>query len=217
MQLNVKEKKPDRFCGSYRNVINSSLGNDCVTPEEIMKVRSDIVYTEQQLLDFKSTFPDTSVLYSLKMNKYCLVPQAPSPRSFWNIHESKPDYFKVMDREWFKSRMYTQKDTTGIGWFAIKKFPIKDSMGKDLNGQKKLLFGSEYIPNVAEIVWSMMVFRDVRNEILFEGISVRSSSLDPVFHVIVDNIDLKGISIMEGWDFVAGSRWGLAPAWKLQV
>lgn len=217
----VKDKKPIGFCSPYQNLdrslIDPSLGSDCIRPEEVMKERPDIIYSEQQLKDYEGSFPNTSMLYMLKLNGYCLIPQPPFPSSLLDMYDLKPNHFKVRDRGWYEDRSYTMKDKTGVGWLAIKKHPIEESMGKEWEKQKHFLLPAEYVPNVAQIGWAMIVFWDARDEILFKNVGVRSSSLYPAsLHVIIDNLNSeKGIAVMEGQGLAPDSRWGIAPAWKL--
>lgn len=219
--MKVDDKKPIGFCPPYQNLdrslIDPNLGSDCIMPEEVMKACPDIVYTEQQLRDYAGFFPDTAMLYVLQINGYCLVPQPPSPSSLLGIYDLKPKHFKVQNRVWYEERSYAQEDKTGCGWLAIKKQPIEESIGKELSKQKKILLSAEEVPNVAQIAWAITIFRDIRQEYIFKGVGVRSSSVDRAgAYVIVNNFfPEEGIAVMEGWDLVAGSRWGISSVWKL--
>lgn len=211
----VKPKKPTRCGGPYANLnqelINPSLETDLICPDEITRVFPDFVWTEEQIRSLEGAFPSPRDLYELKMNGYGLIPYPSSPTSIADVQRMAPSLFlgKCVADDWYKNQAFANtKNENQQGWLAVKKEPIKGSLGREFGDQKILLFSPELMPSAFEFVWFCTIFRAVRGEILFENLSVRTATLDSVGRNVVVGNGRSGISFSGDLD-IACSRWGI--------
>ncbi|GMQ95399.1 MAG: hypothetical protein BMS9Abin13_512 [Patescibacteria group bacterium] len=193
------------------------LGDDLITPKEIASIRG-LTYTEGQLKQFVRTLPSERLLRWLKENDYTLVAGPPKPMSLLDIHRVKPTLFSAKTGGWYaeKSELFSRKNTAKTRWLIIRKVPVPGSPMKTWNEQKMLLSAQERVPNVAEVVWFMTTYYEIRNIRLFSDIYVRTSSVDSGgVRVIVGFFDSDGLDVNRFGSDYRDSNFGLPSAWGL--
>ena len=177
----------------------SILGADFITPEEVMKARTGIVYTDEQITALAESLPSEDMLKWCKENGYAVIPAPPTAMSLLDVREIKSTHFYSETGGWYADQKFAREDKTSFGWLAIKKTPVANSTSKNWNEQSKLLSALEYVPNAAEMSWFITTYFEVRGIRLFESVYVRTSSLDSDGNrVRVGVFDSKGLFV-NGW------------------
>lgn len=195
----------------------SILGDDFVTPEEIAKARPDVTYTAEQIAQLSDSIPSADVLKWCKDNGYAVVAGTPSPMSLLDVRSAKSGHFYSKTEGWYADakQKFSRADKVSLGWLMIRKTPVPNSTNKNWDEQSALLAKVEYVPNAAEMSWFITVFYDVRGVRLFEGVYVRTSSLDSGGdRVDVGGFGAKGLSVSNRWYYGRGSGLGVASARK---
>lgn len=195
----------------------SILGMDFITPEEVSKGRSSIVYTADQIIALAESLPPLDVLKWCKDNDYVVIPAPPTQMSTINLYETKSDHFRSYTKMgvWYDNEKFAHEDKTSFGWLAIKKTPVLDSTNKNWNDQIKLLSNVEYIPNAAEMSWFITTYFEVHGVRLLDDVYVRTSSLDSDgYHFYVGCFSVDGLIVNNFWGDCY-SRLGLSVARKL--
>ena len=179
----------------------SILGADFITPEEVTKARPSIVYTAEQITALAESLPSEDVLKWCKENGYAVMPAPPTAMSTLDVREIQSAHFYSKTGGWYADQKFAREDKTSFGWLLIKKTPVSNSTSKTWNEQNKLLSALEKVPNAAEMCWFITTYFEVRGVRLFEGVYVRTSSLDSVGHrVDVGFFDSDGLIVSYYWD-----------------
>ena len=206
-----------RFSAKYPDyeLVRTILGKDFISPEEIMKLRKGVNYTEEQLAQFGETVPAQEILEWCRDNSYMLVAGPNRPMSLLEIRTMKNGYFYSKDGGWYADQNFSQKDKVETKWYMIRKNPVPESTSKNWEEQQPLISDVETVPNSAEFTWAITTYKAVRGVYLFGGIYVRTSSLDSDGgRVNVGIFDGKGLHVSRGWDGDRGSGRGLSVARK---
>lgn len=149
------------------------LGSDFISSDEVSTHRL-AAYTHEQHEELIRTVPSDEVLLWCKKNGYAVIPAPPTAMSLLDILGTQFDELRESDR----NQNFVREDRTSPGWLMVKKTPVANSTSKNWHVQKKLLGELEAVPNVAEMCWFIFLYFAVRGERLFEGVYVRTSSLD---------------------------------------
>ena len=179
----------------------SILGADFITPEEVTKARPSIVYTNEQITALAESLPSEDVLKWCKDNGYAVIPAPPTAMSLLDVREIQSAHFYSKTGGRYSDQKFAREDKTSFGWLAIKKTPVSNSTRKTWNEQNKLdlLSALEKVPNAAEMSWFITTYFEVRGIRLFEGIYVRTSSLDTEGdRVYVGAFDSDGLGVSVG-------------------
>lgn len=188
------------------------LGNDFITPEEISSVFG-FIYTKKQLVHFEETLPSENTLRWAKENGYAVIAGPPTPMNILVIHAFRPKLFTVswsQEEAWYYDESFAKNDQVTTNWLIIKKEPLPNSVSKYWVDQISLLLNDEYVPNIAEASWSMVIFYEVRKMRLFERVYVRTASLvSNGNHVIVGFFGGQGMVIHSYWDLYHTNSIGL--------
>ncbi len=174
------------------------LGDDFISPEDIMKSRKSVVYTDDQLSEFWRTVPSQKVLEWCRDNGYMLIAGPSRPLSLREVRSLKKDHFYRKKRGWYAKQAFAQSDKADTRWIMLRKEPVPQSTLKNRNEQQALLSDDEVTPNVAEVVWCVTTFKAVRDTYLFSSFFVRTSSLGSVGISSVGNRVIAGIFGAEG-------------------
>ncbi len=194
----------------------SILGTDFITPEEVSKARPSIVYTDEQIKVLAKSLPSEDMLKWCKENGYAVMPAPPQACSLLDVREIQSSHFYPNTDGWYSNQKFAREDKTSFGWLAIKKTPVANSTRKNWDEQSKLLSALEHVPNVAEIWWFITTYFEVRGIRLFEGIYVRTPSLDSDGgRVLVGRFDSTGLHVFLWNDVVRYGDIGLLAARKL--
>lgn len=194
---------------------HSILGADFITPEEVTKARPGIVYTAKQIRALAKSLPSEEVLKWCKENGYAVMPAPPTAMSTLDVREIQSAHFYSKTGGWYADQKFAREDKTSFGWLLIKKTPVSNSTSKTWNEQNKLLSALEKVPNAAEMCWFITTYFEVRGVRLFEGVYVRTSSLDSDgFRVIVGGFGSDGLGVDGYWVDDRGDDIGLSAARK---
>ncbi len=193
----------------------SILGADFITPEEVTKARPSIVYTAEQITALAESLPSEDVLKWCKENGYAVMPAPPTAMSTLDVREIQSAHFYSKTGGWYADQKFAREDKTSFGWLLIKKTPVSNSTSKTWNEQNKLLSALEKVPNAAEMCWFITTYFEVRGVRLFEGVYVRTSSLDSDgSRVSVGGFDSGGLCVDGCWDDDRDDDLGLSAARK---
>ena len=188
----------------------SILGADFITPEEVSKARTSIVYTDEQITALAESLPSEDVLKWCKDNGYAVMPAPPTAMSLLDVRELQSGHFYRKTRGWYADQKFAREDKTSFGWLAIRKTPVPNSTSKNWKEQGKLLSALEHVPNAAEMGWFITTYFEVRGVRLFEGIYVRTSSLDSDgSRVDVGYFGSEGLYVIYWHDDIRDSRIGV--------
>jgi hypothetical protein len=190
----------------------SILGADFITPEEVTSARPRIVYSVEQTKALAESLPSEDVLKWCKENGYAVLPAPPTAMSTRDVREIRRVHFCG---GWYVEHKLAREDKTSFGWLLIKKTRVSNSTRTTWNEQKRLLSALEKVPNVAEMSWFITTYFEVRGTRLFEGVYVRTSTLDSFGqHVLVGLFDSAGLRVDEDWDGDRNDLIGLSAARK---
>lgn len=193
----------------------SILGEDFITPEEVMKARPNIVYTDEQITALAESLPSEDALKWCKENGYAVMPAPPTAMSTLDVREIQSAHFYSKTGGWYADQKFAREDKTSFGWLLIKKTPVANSTSKTWNEQNKLLSKLETVPNAAEMCWFITTYFEVRGVRLFEGVYVRTSSLvSDGYRVIVGYFDAEGLYVSGWYDDDRNDIIGVASARK---
>lgn len=185
---------------SVSTLSQSILGVDFITPEEVMKARPSIVYTNEQIATLVGSLPSEDVLKWCKDNGYAVMPAPPQACSMLDVREIKPTHFYSKTGGWYNDKTFAREDKTSFGWLAIKKTPVSNSNSKNWNEQNELLYEFERVPNAGEATWFITTYFEVRGVRLLEKVHVRTSSLNfKVNRVAIGGFSSEGLGVNVCW------------------
>ncbi len=192
------------------NLAKQILGDDFISPKEIMKSRKGIVYTDKQFSYFKKTIPSKEILEWCSDNNYMLVAGPNLPMSLLEIYNLKKSYFYLTDGGLMANQNLCIDDKAEIRWYMIRKELIPNSTFKSWEEQKSLISEIEIVPNEAEFVWAVTTYKAVRDIYLFNKIYARTSSLARNgFPVHIGAFDESGLYISNYWNSTSNEDIGL--------
>ena len=179
------------------DLARSILGIDFISPEDIMKSRKGVIYTEEQLAKFGETVPAQGILELCRDNNFMLIAGPNRPMSILEIRTMKNGYFYPKEGGWYADQKFSQKDKVETKWYMIRKNHVTESTSKNWEEQQPLISDVETVPNVTEFTWAISTYKAVRDVYLFgNGIHIRTSSLDSDGdHVFVGNFGVKGLYV----------------------
>jgi hypothetical protein len=182
------------------DLVRTILGKDFISPEDIMKSRKSVVYTDEQLAQFGDTVPSQEVLEWCRDNGYMLIAGPNRPMSLLEVRSLKKDYFYSKEGGWYAEQTFAQNDKAETRWIMLRKEPVPQSTSKNWNEQQALLSDDEVTPNVAEVAWCVTTYKAVRNTYLLPSVYVRTSSLDSDGdRVFVGFFDAVGLVVDSYW------------------
>jgi hypothetical protein len=195
------------------------LGVDFISPNEIASECTSIVYTDKQLECFYETLPSIRVLTELKCNGMVLCAGPSKVKSLIGMYTLFKKYIPHEIAEWFLNRTQTfaRTDKATPVWIAISKTPLPKSPNSNRGEQYQLISDQTFVPNVAEIVWCLMVYKITRETYLLPHLIIRSSSMDSdeINNVTVGPFNEKGLQIGTVWSGVKDGMVSLSVCWKL--
>lgn len=199
----------------YYALAQSILGVDFITPEEVTKARSSIVYTDEQITALARSLPSMDMFVWCKENGYAVMPAPPTAMSILDIREVQSAHFYSKTGGWYADQKFAREDKTSSGWLMIKKTPVANSTSKTWGDQNKLLSKLETVSNAAEMCWFITTYFEVRGARLFEGVYVRTSSLgSDGRRVSVGFFDAEGLLVNGCWGDGRDGYVGLSTARK---
>ncbi len=191
------------------------LGNDFISPEEIMKHQKGIIYTDKQLVNFKETIPSQEILEWCRRNNYMLVAGPNRSMSLSEIRNLYNDYFLIEEASHI-TRKFSSRDTINPEWIMLRKEPIPGSTSKNWDTQQGMLSKVEVTPNIAEVAWGIITYKVIRNVDLFLSTYVRTSSFDSDrMNIYIGNLD-AGLSLYDRYGGRSSFGPGLALSAKLK-
>jgi len=208
-----------RFTAKVPNydLARTILGKDFISPEEVAKFRKGIFYTDEQLARFGDTLPAQDILEWCRDNGMMLVAGPSSAMSLLDIHNLKPDYFYSKKDGWYAEdhQLFSRNDKVESVWIAFRKEPVAGSLSKNWAEQSGLISDPMSVPNAAEAVWCLTMYKAVRGVYLLPNLYVRTSSLDSdSLRVIVGFFDAEGLDVADYWDGSCSGLLGLSAGRK---
>jgi len=192
------------------------LGNDFIYPYDVMRARPDVAYNNKQLAALDSSQPSVSIIKWCRDNDYAVMSAPPIECSTMDVRELNIAHFCSEESGCYDNQMFASDDKTSLGWLAIKKTPIANSVGKNWNEKIGLLSTLERVPNVAEMSWFITTYFEVRGIRLFREVRVLTSSLDSNGgHVSLGLFDAEGLNIDFWHDVNCVDSLGLSGGLKL--
>jgi len=175
-----------------------------------MSFRSDIFYTEEQLLMFRETMPSRDVLEWCRSNHYMLIAGPHCSMSITQLRSLHRNYF--WNRDAF---CHVDGDVVETNWIMMSKKPLLSSNWKTWDEQQVLLSDNEVVPNVTEVAWCLTTYRIVRHIFLLSNSYVITSSPSPVIgRFYVGVFDVWGLCIGVAPDG-RGEKMHILPARKM--
>ena len=194
------------------------LGKDFISPEDVMKSRKGITYTEEQLARFGETVPAQEILEWCRDNNIMLVAGPNCPMSLLEIRAMKNGYFYSKEGGWYaeQKQKFSKDDKVETKWYMIRKDIVPGSISRNWDEQHALISEIETVLNAPEFVWAITTYKAVRCIYLFGGIYARTSSLGSGGdRVRVGDFDDEGLHVNGSfWDGGRDGYLGLSVARK---
>ncbi|OGI83337.1 hypothetical protein A2997_02495 [Candidatus Nomurabacteria bacterium RIFCSPLOWO2_01_FULL_36_10b] len=188
---NKNSETDDGLSGWYENV-KKVLGEDFITPEEI-SATCRIQYSPQQLIYFMDHPPDYDNIIWCKNNGFMLVAGPPNDMNLLQIRHSMEKTL-FCNQYWYTGEWFGKNDWVKPSWLMVRKREVPHSKHKNWMEQKTLVRQPEYIPNVAELAWAVIMYKKVRGVYLLPNYMLRTSSVsDDGHHVEVGKFDEGGL------------------------
>lgn len=161
---------------------------DFIPPEHIARAKMR-TYSSKQLQRFADTLPSEKILYWLRDNGFMLVAGPSKPMTLMDIHWLNRELFWWEKGAWYTTEKhpFSREDKVGVEWLALRKEVIPHSLNSDMDEQMQFLSEDEYLPNVAEVVWGLVVHRRVRNYNILIDTYVRTASGGDKYPITVGN------------------------------
>jgi hypothetical protein len=197
-------------------LVREILGDDFISPEEIAAARG-LAYTDDQIAELESALPDRETLEWLRRNDFMLVAGSPRDMSLLDIRELERSYFYSKEGGWYsKSKeTFARNDKVTCRWLMLRKGIVPNSTSKTWGEQEKLLSDLEVVPNAAEQVWGMTVYKAVRGVYLLGNVYARTSSVgSDGDRVDVGGFDGHGLDVRSWNDSARNSIIGVASSRK---
>ncbi len=204
-------------CGSDSYTLaRSILGDDLITPEEIMRSRDGVSYTRQQRSQFRETIPPKEVLEWGRDNGYMLVAGPGRPMSLLEIRELNRDYFYAQGRAWYEEFAFSQEKKVGPEWIMLRKEPAPRTFSKHWNDQLGTLTQNEAPATAVEVVWGLTTYKAVRDVYLLSSrIFTRTDDMVLSRRVNLGHFDEDGLRLNNDRDGTRDGLFGLSPVRKL--
>ncbi len=189
------------------------LGEDFVPPERLGRhfnksFAENFQYSPEQLDHLADTVPHVSMLIWAQENQHILVPGPISDLCLLDVRKLESDLFigPADHSGWWEEETFPQSDRVNKGeWLLARKTDVPNSRSKKWDEQSELIAASEYVPNVAEVAYGMLVYYKVKGIRLFPDHYVNTSSVDTRgFQVKIGGFGQLGISVP--FLFTAGRR-----------
>ncbi len=201
----------------------SILGKDFISADQIMTARG-VTYTEDQQIALGKSLPNKATLEAIRDAGMMLVAGPPTAMSILDIRALHAGYFHSEgpdqdDEDWYdhSSEKFSRNDKIeALGWLALRKEPVDDSLSKNWEEQQALVKAPMYVPNAAELAWGLTTYKAVNDvNLLEDDIYVRTSSVNSVGdRVFIGDFDADGLGVYDYWDGDRISSLGVSSARK---
>lgn len=172
-------------------VARLALGDDLITPEEIMAKRKPepqkgkeivpLVYTPDQLATFQRTLAALSLDYLkwLVEHNYALVAGPPESKNLLGVRKLDYSLFSDVASRWYNEaeQKFSREEEAEVVWHAIRKDHVPDSTD-DMTYTAKcdLLLPEEQVSTAVKVAWVCTTYAKVRGVCLHKGVWVLTSS-----------------------------------------
>lgn len=199
-----------------------ALGDDLVTPEEIMDKRKPtegqevipLVYAPDQLATFRRTLEALSLDYLkwLVEHNYVLVAGPPEPKDLLGVCELDASLFYTAEGGWYAGdeQEFSRNELAEVVWHAIRKDHVPNSTSKPYPDQRGLLLPEEQVPTAVKVAWVDTTYSKVRGVCLHHNIWVRTSSLTATRDCVYVRSHSDGFYVSHCTDDYAGSLTGVS-------
>jgi len=198
--------------GTYAQA-DKYLSEDFIPPERLKQhfnknFAAHFQYSKAQLKHLADTVPHVSILMWAQENEHILVPGPVSDMCLLDIRELESELFigSKGQGSWWEGETFPQSDLVNKGeWLLARKTDVLNSRSKRWDEQLELITASEYVPNVAEVAYVILVCNKVKGVRLSPDHYVNTSSVDTLgFQVKIGCFGQHGISVP--FFFTAGRR-----------
>ncbi len=159
-------------------LVRNILGEDFISPEDVMHSCKEITYSNEQLAHFSKTVPTQEILQWCRDNNFILIAGPNRPISLIEVREINNKYFRRKEKAWYTNQKFSNEENVEPKWYMIRKYAAPYSTFKNWKEQELLISNDKFVPNAPEFVWAITIYRDLRGIYLFNEISIRTSSLD---------------------------------------
>ncbi len=189
--------------------VREILQDDIIFADEIAEERG-ILYTDAQLKHFADTMPRKDTVRFCKDMGYVVMPGPPKRINFSEIVSIK----SLKTSAWSDSSVFSNNNKAMTKWFIIRKHFTTASVDKNWKEQQ-ILLENKRVPNIAEVIWFIATFYEIRGICLFEQIYVRTSSVSQKgFHFCIGRFNGEKIFVENCSDFERSYFVGIADALK---
>ena len=198
------------------NLAKIILGKDFISPEAITKTRG-LSYTKEQLVAFGDTLPAQEMLEWCRDNGMMLVAGPPKSMSLLDVRSVKVDYFYSEQIGWYTESIekFARTNKVETVWIAFRKEPVANSFYKNWLEQSKLVEAPMVVPNAAETVWGLTVYKAVWGKPPVPNLYMRTSCRDSSGQcVAVGYFGNEGIYVGSGGNSECRFDLGVASARK---
>ena len=174
------------------------LGEDFISPEEIEnRWGVSFGYTPEQNQQLTKNIPSKDFIEECKDKGYALVAGPSFPKTLIEMLLAKENLFFTRGEAWRNDRqIFAHTEKVKPEWIMFKKVPVPGTFLKKWDEQIIMISDREAVPSAVTLVWCMATFVVVRNEELFSGHYVRTSSRsDDGEPIVVSSIPFQGIMI----------------------
>jgi len=199
------------------NLVQSLLGVDFITPEDVAKARG-ITYTNEMLLAYGNSLPSVSHLEWCYTNGMILVPGPASPTALLGVRDLKAGYFYSKTGGWYANdnEKFSRNDKVEAGWLALLKKEVTGSLNENWSSQKGLVVAPMIVPNAGEATWGLTTYKAVRGIELHPNIYVRTSSVDSDGNHVNIGFNPEGLNVNYWYDAFLGIGVAGARKWALK-
>ncbi len=163
--------------------------NNFITPEKITK-KTEIKYSESQMALIYASLPQDEGWFKTSAEKNIILhPGTSYPMNLFDVRDIKPSNFhseegtlwtREKEKEFLSAINYANyANLQGYeNWYALKKTAVECSLGKTWQDQQELILPDEFVPNVAQLAFSMSIIEQVVGIYLFSHCYMKTDSKD---------------------------------------
>lgn len=172
---------------------------DFIFPNEVAKIEGVDQYSKEEMEALSFSLPNDENAQTLlarycKEEKLILFPGPSSEMNLLEIRSLDSDQFHSSSNSWYEDQEFAKNDKVFPGWYVIKNTLSQPISWRDY---KHSLSQIQRPPNIAELVWIMILYEKIRKRKMFSEDEevVRTFSREDKennWRVCVDNMSALG-------------------------
>ena len=196
------------------------LGDDLILPGDISLHHTDLKYENEVLVRLGRSIPDERILVKQKRHDFVLVPGPPVSMSLLNLRDLFRQVFYGKNAPWYAGNrcQFARAYKVHPRWIALRKQPMRGSLGKKWLDQYTVLPRQEAPANIAQAVWCLAIYEIVRKIKLYQNTWGRTSSILGTCdqsHVIFGREFAHEGLMIDGWnDSIQKENTGIASIYR---